>query len=92
MVALATSVRIMNLFNIFKPKVITQEEIDADVKNIKAEMKYKRMYITPPPLQRWVVPEVDEKGYIKGMKMESNQDEIDRWKREHYDWLEDVNL
>ena len=80
----------MNIFNIFKKKEITEEEIDAEVKVIRKEQEYRRKYVTPPPIQMWSKPIIDNKGYVKGLgKIQTNQSEIDRWKKKHFDWCPD---
>jgi len=77
-----------NIFNLFKRPEITQAEIDAEIKIIKAEQTYRRKYITPPPLLMWSEPVLDKKGFVKSIgAIQTNQKDIDRWKKEHYDWL-----
>lgn len=79
----------MKILNfLFGKHEISQSEIDAEIEIIKEEQKYRRMYITPPPLLMWSKPILDKEGYVKSMGIiETNQEDIDRWKREHYDWL-----
>jgi hypothetical protein len=80
----------MNIFNLFKRSEITQAEIDAEIKVIKAEQRYRRKYITPPPLVMWSMPISDKKGFFKSMgPIETNQEYRDRWEKEHFDWLSD---
>lgn len=79
-----------NIFNIFRTPKITQTEIDAEIKVIKAEQEYRRKYITPPPLLMWYEPVLNKKGFVKSIgAIQTNQKDIDRWKKEHYDWLPD---
>lgn len=80
----------MNIFRIFKKSKITQAEIDAEIKVIKADQEHRRRYITPPPLIMWSEPVLDGNGYVKRMgSIQTNQAERDRWEKEHFDWLPD---
>lgn len=75
---------------LFSTPKITQEDLNRERAKIVAEQKYRRMYITPPPLSIWSEPTYNKKGYIKSIGLfKSNQDEIDRWHREHFDWMPD---
>jgi len=58
----------------------SEDEIAKGIDAIKAEERYKRMFITPPPLNSWID--------IPTYKTGNNQKEIDRWHKEHFDWLE----
>jgi hypothetical protein len=57
----------------------TEEQIQAEVLKMKEEQRQKRMFKTPPPLNSWFNPTTGETG--------NNQADIDRWHKEHYDWL-----
>jgi len=58
----------------------SEDEIAKGIDIIKAEERYKRMFVTPPPLISWID--------IPTYKTGNNQKEIDRWYKEHFDWLE----
>lgn len=80
----------MDILSIFRTPKITQEDLDREIKVMKAEQKYKRMYVLPPPTIMWAEPILDKKGFVKRMgTIQTNQKDIERWKREHYDWLPD---
>lgn len=77
-----------NIFNLFRTPKITQVEIDAEIKVIKAEQTHRRKYVTPPPLLMWSEPVLDKKGFVKSIgAIQTNQKDRDRWEKEHYDWL-----
>lgn len=69
----------------YKP---SEDEINKEIKIIEAEQKHRRMFVNPPPLSSWAEIKIDKNGKTK-MIYGNNQLEIDRWHKEHFDWLKE---
>ena len=68
----------------------TQEELDTEREKIIKEQKHRRRFVTPPPLLTWSEPTFYKNGKLKSRgELKTNQDYINRWKVEHFDWLEE---